>query len=108
MADPMDVQAALHFAFKLLNGRIDVLSSSLYRTRRDLIALAGLLAQKGIAIDPDEWEAAGKELDAAHQLELALDPRLDKGTELLRRILAGETVSDEEMNAWLRDVHGGA
>jgi hypothetical protein len=29
------------------------------------------------------------------------------GEEFMRRLLSGETISDEEMNDWLRDVHGG-
>lgn len=63
------LEATLRFTFKSLNDQIAELSESLYRTRRDLIALAAVLSNKGLAIDPDEWEAAGKEFDAAHQIE---------------------------------------
>jgi hypothetical protein len=101
------LEAAQRFGFRTLNGLIADLTRSLYRTRRDLIALAGLLSNKDIPIDAEEWEAAAKELDAARQIELALDPRFDKAEEFLRRILAGEEIPDEEMNQWLRDVQEG-
>ena len=53
------LEVGLRLAFKMLNGLITDLQKSHYRTRRDLIALAGLLNAKGITIDSEEWEAAG-------------------------------------------------
>jgi hypothetical protein len=47
MADLARLETMLRFTFTTLNSQIDALSRSLYRTHRDLIALAGLLSQKG-------------------------------------------------------------
>jgi hypothetical protein len=99
--------ALLRFTFNSLTLQIEALSGSLYRTRRDLLALAGLLSQKGIEIDPDEWTAAGQGLDAAHQVDMVFDPRVARGNELFQRMLSGDTIPDEEIDAWLRDVQKG-
>ncbi len=76
----------------------------MYRTRLELIALAGLISRKGITIEEEEWKEATGTIAAAHQVDLLFDPRVQRGEELLRRILSGEEISDDEMDRWLRDV----
>ena len=96
MASREGISAAL----KVLIGEVAALRDDLYRTRRDLIALAGLISSKGISIDPEEWKAAAK------TIAVASDPRVKKGEELMHRLLAGEKVSDEERDRWLRRGEG--
>jgi hypothetical protein len=99
-------QAIIRFMFTALNGQLADLRSGLHRARLDLIALAAVICRKGIKIDPDEWEAA-REVEAAHQVELAFDARVERGEELIARLLRGEEVSEDEINHWLRAVKGG-
>lgn len=72
-------------------------------TRRDLIALTGVLTRRGIEIDPEEWKAVSQELEMAKQVNDLFDPRLQRGEDLYNRAMRGEAVS-EEINEWLRDI----
>ena len=101
-----DQQKFIDFVFRTLNNRIADVHGGIYRTRRELIALAVLLSRKGIDITAEELEAAAKELEAGHQVDMALDSRVQRGEELISRMLRGEDIPQEEMNQWLRDVEG--
>jgi len=89
-----DQERIIDFVFKSLNGRLADVDSSLYRTRRDMLALAVLLNRKGVTIDEAEWEAAAQEIEAAHQIEMVFDPRWRRGEEFLNRILDGEEIPE--------------
>jgi phosphopantetheine adenylyltransferase len=96
------------FVLKSLISRLADVETSLYRTRRDMVALAVLLNRRGVTIEEAEWEAAAQEIEAAHQIEMVFDPRQRRGEEFLARILGGEEIPEEEMNQWLRDVEEGS
>jgi hypothetical protein len=100
-------QAIMRFMFNALNGQLADVRSGLHRACRDLIALAAVICRKGIEIDSDEWEEAAREVEAAHQVELAFAPRMQRGEELIARLLRGEEVPEDEINQWLRDVEEG-
>ena len=63
-----DQQKFIDFVFRTLNNRIADVHGGIYRTRREVIALAVLLSRKGIDITAEELEAAAKELEAGHQV----------------------------------------
>jgi len=102
-----DQRAVLDFVFKTLNNQIADVRSSLSRTRRDLIALAGVLNGKGVTITEVEWKDAASRIEAAHQVDFVFDPRVQRGEAFVARILRGEEIPDEEMKRWLRDVEEG-
>jgi hypothetical protein len=102
-----DQRGIIEFVFNTLNHQIADLHSSLARTRRDLIALAGVLNSKGITISEAEWKDAASRIEAAHQVDLLFDPRVQRGEDVFARILRGEEIPEEEMNRWLRDIEEG-
>jgi hypothetical protein len=98
-------QEILSIIFTTLNTQLADLRDSLWRTRRELIALASLISRKGVEVDRAEWEAVSREIEVAHQVELALDPHVQRGQELIAKILRGE-VDEGEVERWFRDTRG--
>jgi hypothetical protein len=98
------LNTATQFLLQGLGGLISVLSKEIRNTRCDLLALALLLAQKGITIEREEWEAASKEMAAAYAVDQALDPRTQRSEEIVNRLARGEEVGDDELQQWLGEI----
>ena len=55
----------------------------------EVAALKLLIGTKGLAT-LEELEAATKEIEAAHAVEVALSPEIEAAEEQMRRLIAGE------------------